>query len=222
MPFIDIFIFAIIAIFLIFRLRSILGGRDGFEQPQKRQNDLNPGSTNTQDNVISFSGKSPNSSADALNGSGIEALQRLDPTFRDDVFINGAKAAFPMILASYADGDLGTLRRFLGYDLYEEFSASIHQRDAAGEDLKIEIESISDVQLLDAEIIEGIATVTVQYTTIQSRTLLNSDNTVIEDESVSKETVDDIWSFERDIQSADPNWKLVETSASEDIVTKED
>lgn len=210
MPFIDILIFAVIAVFLIFRLRSILGNRDGFEKPQKTVQ-----SESSADNIINFKGKTPMAESAPLNGSGLKDLRKLDDSFKDEEFLSGAKAAFPLILNAYSEGDLGSLRRYVGFDLYEEFSNAIHQRDAAGEHLKIDIENVNDVQLLDAEISDGISTVTVKYDTIQSRILTDASNTVIEEDSISSEQIEDIWIFERDIRSTDPNWRLVETGTAE-------
>ena len=210
MPFIDILIFAVIAIFLIFRLRSILGTKEGFEKSENRTL-----TESTKDNVINFKSKSSDTVSESLNGSGFQELGKLDPTFKEDEFLSGAKAAFPLILNSFSDGDLGSLRRYVGFDLYEEFSNAIHQRDAAGEKLKIDIEKINDIQLLDAEVSNGIASVTVKFNSVQTRLLTDANDIEIEDDSMSNESVDDIWVFERDIKSKDPNWKLVETGTTE-------
>ena len=211
MPFIDILIFAVIAVFLIFRLRSILGNRDGFEKPQNTVKTESPA-----DNIINFRGKKPVANSVTLNGSGLKELRRLDSSFNDEEFIAGAKVAFPLILGAFSEGDLGSLRRYVGFDLYEEFSNAIHQRNAAGEHLKIDVENVNDIQLLDAEISDGIATVNVKYDSIQSRILTDASNNIIGDDSISNEQIEDIWIFERDIRSADPNWKLVETGTSEE------
>ena len=72
-----------------------------------------------------------------------------------------------------------------------------------------------DIQLLDAEISDGIASVTVKFDTIQTRILTDSKDVEIEDDSFSSEQIEDIWIFERDINSKDPNWKLVETGTTE-------
>ena len=210
MPFIDILIFAVIAAFLIFRLRSILGNRDGFEKPQKVSQPESPG-----DNIINFKSKVTDSEVATLNGSGLKELRKLDTSFKDEEFLSGAKAAFPLILNAFSQGDLGSLRRYVGFDLYEEFASAVHQRDAVGENLKIDIEQVNDIQLLDAQISEGIATVTVKYDSVQSRILTDNDGSVVEDDSISSEDIEDIWIFERDIRSADPNWKLVETGIVE-------
>ena len=82
--------------------------------------------------------------------------------------------------------------------------------------MKINIEKVNDVQLLDAEISDGIASVTVKFDTIQTRILTDSKDVEIEDDSFSSEQIEDIWIFERDINSKDPNWKLVETDVVND------
>jgi predicted lipid-binding transport protein (Tim44 family) len=210
MPFIDILIFAVIALFLIFRLRSILGGREGFEKPQPKSKPQS-----AKDNVINFKDQSSVTEPIMLNGSGLKDLRKMDPSFKEDEFLDGAKAAFSLILGAFAEGNVGELRRYLGFDLYEEFSGAIHQRNSAGEILKIDVEKVKDVQLLDSEIIEGIATVSVKYVTVQSRTLTDASDNIIDEDSVSSETIEDIWVFERDIRSSDPNWRLVETGTAE-------
>ena len=88
-------------------------------------------------------------------------------------------------------------------------------RTQQSEKLKINIEKVYDIQLLDAEISDGIASVTVKFDTIQTRILFDSKDVEIEDDSFSSEHIEDIWIFERDINSKDPNWKLVETGTTE-------
>jgi len=208
MPFVDILIFAVIAVFLIFRLRSILGSREGFEQKQSSS----PLSDRASDaeNIISLHGEK-------ANGEGLEAVKRLDKQFSEDSFSQGAASAFGMILSAFAEGDIASLRRLLGYDLYEDFSESIRQRAKEGDELSITIHDIQDVNLLDGEVSQNIASVTVKFTSIQSRKLADKDGVVIEEESFDETELTDIWVFERDISLADPNWKLVETRAEDDV-----
>lgn len=213
MPFVDILIFAIIAVFLALRLRSILGSRDGFEQPQRPFEDTNRpnGALDNDSNVIQM----PGQAGSALSANGLDGVRRLDTTFRDDEFTNGAAAVFPMVLQAYADGDLVQLKRLLSFELHEEFSDAIRQRDEDGDQLKISIDDLKSVELLDGQVVDAIASVTVQYISIQTRELYDKDNMLIEDESDKSTEMTDIWVFERDIQDADPNWKLVETQTPE-------
>ena len=230
MPFIDILIFAIIAVFLIFRLRSILGNRDGFEQKNKNRFDAssgqaankNDGQNNAQNNgggqsnVVPIHGK--NKSAD---GTGLAAVRNADPKFADDEFQQGAAGAFELILNSFATGDLSSLRRLLSFELYEEFAASIHERTKAGEQLGIIVHKIEDVELLNGYVSDLIASITVRFVSVQTRTLKDGDEKIIEEESCENAKMIDVWVFERDVQLNDPNWKLVESQAENEEETRE-
>lgn len=218
-PFVDILIFAIIAIFLGLRLRNILGTRDGYEQtPEEmgqnhtyQQPDGEDDRDHRQDDEA-MKKVVPIRPA-ALSGSGIAAIKKADPAFNEDQFMQGAAAAFAMVLNAYADGDLSQLRRLLGYDLFNEFSDAIRERNADNESLSLEIDSIDDVQIVDGEVADGIASVTVRFASKQTRRIFDGDGNEIADDASLNEAVIDVWTFERDTQMADPNWKLVETSS---------
>ena len=216
MPFIDILIFAAIALFLIFRLRSILGNRDGFEQKRPDQSAFDATAQTENDNsapkkIVPLRANNP-----LANGEGLEAVRRADSSFKDDEFMQGAASAFSFILQAFADGDLATLRRLLAFELYEEFAGSVHTRNKEGDQLAITVHSIDDVQLFDATVKDFIASVTVKFVSQQSRVVKDKDGQVIEDESEEQAKITDIWVFERDTQLNDPNWKLVETQTEDD------
>ena len=216
MPFIDILIFAAIALFLIFRLRSILGNRDGFEQKRPEQSAFDASVQTENDNsapkkIVPLRANNP-----LANGEGLEAVRRADSSFKDDEFMQGAASAFSFILQAFADGDLATLRRLLAFELYEEFASSVHTRNKEGDQLAITVHAIDDVQLIDATVKDFIASVTVKFVSQQSRVVKDKDGQVIEDESEEQATITDIWIFERDTQLNDPNWKLVETQTEDD------
>ena len=222
MPFVDILIFAIIAIFLGLRLRNILGSRDGYEQTPEEmgQNRANRTFADDNDEIMAQDHDEakkvvplrPSSTA-AVTGSGIAAIKKADPSFQEDQFMQGAAAAFGMVLGAFAEGDLSQLRRLLGYDLFNEFSDAIRARNADNESLSLVIESIDDVQILDGEVTDGIASVSVRFVSKQTRRLFDGNGDEIVDDSTHNEPVIDVWTFERDTQIADPNWKLVETSS---------
>ena len=214
MPFIDILIFAAIALFLIFRLRSILGSRDGFEQKRPEKSAFDGTAQTDNDNVpkkiVPLRTKKMAASKIA-NGQGLEAVRQADRLFKDDEFMQGAASAFSMVLQAFADGDLSTLRRLLAFELYEEFAGSIHTRNKEGDQLTINVHAINDVQLTDGSVKDFIASVTVTFVSEQSRTVKNNAGDIVEDESEERAVITDIWIFERDTQLDDPNWKLVET-----------
>ena len=211
MPFVDILIFAVIAIFLIMRLRNILGSRDGFEQKQDNRpiQPVNQAESAREKKVVPLR-------PSQLDGTGLEAVRRADPNFSDDTFMQGAASAFGMVLSAFADSDVTQLRRLLSFELYEEFSESIRLRNKNGDELGIEIISIDDVQLTDGQVVDNIASVTVTFVSTQTRTLTDRDGVVLEEDSMESTELTDIWVFERDTQLDDPNWKLVETRVPEE------
>lgn len=211
MPFVDILIFAVIAIFLIMRLRNILGSREGFEQKQDNRpiQPVNQAESAREKKVVPLR-------PSQLDGTGLEAVRRADPNFSDDTFMQGAASAFGMVLSAFADSDVTQLRRLLSFELYEEFSESIRLRNKNGDELGIEIISIDDVQLTDGQVVDNIASVTVTFVSTQTRTLTDRDGVVLEEDSMESNELTDIWVFERDTQLDDPNWKLVETRVPEE------
>ena len=213
MPFIDILIFAVIAVLLVLRLRSVLGQRTGYEQPQDNQVKESFADKGTV--PIPFP-KAADKSA-KISGSGLEALRRADRQFNEKEFVQGATAAFEMILTAFADGDQAQLKRLLSYDLLHSFMQTIHDRTAAKESLEITVNDIREVSILNVELVDSVASITVHFHTTQTRIARDEQGEVMEDSDTEPQEFIDIWTFERDLTLSDPNWKLAETeSADED------
>ena len=213
MPFIDILIFAVIAVLLVLRLRSVLGQRTGYEQPQDNQ--VKESFADKSNAPIPFP-KAADKSA-KISGSGLEALRRADRQFNEKEFVQGATAAFEMILTAFADGDQAQLKRLLSYDLLQNFMQTIHDRTAAKESLEINVNDIREVSILNVELVDSVASITVHFHTTQTRIARDEQGDVMEDSDTEPQEFIDIWTFERDLTLSDPNWKLAETeSADED------
>jgi len=204
-PYVDILIFAILAVFLIFRLRSVLGHRDGFdEKPQDR------------DSTAGFQKREPISDDQNLSsGEGVEAIVKADPYFSQQSFMQGAENAYRMILDNFARGDMDQLKPLLGYDMASSFSDAIRDRRKAGEELSITLVEISRVDLLRAWVSEGVASIAVEYHATQIRVLRDEAGNILDGESEEPETFVDQWTFERDVTTDNPNWLLTETQASQ-------
>ena len=213
MPFIDILIFAVIAVLLVLRLRSVLGQRSGYEQPQDNQ--VKESFADKGNAPIQFPKVADK--AAKISGSGLDALRRADRKFDEKEFVQGATAAFDMILAAFADGDQAQLQRLLSYDLLQSFMQTIHDRTAANESLEITINDIREVSILNVELVDSVASITVHFHTTQTRIARDEHGDVTEDSDTEPQEFIDIWTFERDLTLSDPNWKLAETeSADED------
>lgn len=122
-----------------------------------------------------------------------------------------------MILTAFADGDQAQLKRLLSYDLLHSFMQTIHDRTAAKESLEITVNDIREVSILNVELVDSVASITVHFHTTQTRIARDEQGEVMEDSDTEPQEFIDIWTFERDLTLSDPNWKLAETeSADED------
>ena len=212
LPFIDILIFAVIAVLLVLRLRSVLGQRTGYEESQDKQS--KESFADKPNAPIPFPKASDNSAK--ISGSGLDVLLRADRKFDENEFIQGATAAFNMTLTAFAEGDQAQLKRLLSYELLQSFMQTIHDRTAAKETLEITVNDIREVSILNVEVDDSVASITVHFHTTQTRIARDEHGDVMEDSDTEPREFIDIWTFERDLTLADPNWKLAETESADD------
>jgi len=211
--FIEIVIFAMIAAFLVYRLRSVLGRRTGEERPRP-----NPFTAPTArpDNVVPLP---PRAAADAPYApdepvSLAEALKQIhaaDPTFDEKGFLYGARGAFQMIVEAFARGDTAALRPLLSDEVYDNFVQAIRQRSAAGETLETRIERVRDADVVEARMEGRDAVVTVRFISEQINLIRNAAGEIIDGDPKQPVEVTDDWTFRRNTRARDPNWALVET-----------
>lgn len=215
---IDIVIFALIAAFLVYRLRNVLGRRTGDERPRANPYSAAPKTpARAEDNVISLPERStpPGGETQGPGAASLDAdLARIaiaDPTFDRQHFAAGARSAFSMIVTAFAEGNAAALRPLLSDEIYSTFESDIRRRAAAGETLTTEIRSV-DAELVEARMEGETAYVTVRFTSVQTHTLRNASGEPVDNaaEEQANEVVD-LWTFARDTRSRDPNWLLVET-----------
>ena len=214
MQFIDILIFAVIAVLLVLRLRSVLGQRTGYEQPQDERPANKFDGTENDNEPIS---PQPEAVGEApVVAHGLDALRQIDRNFNEKEFIAGANSAFGLILTAYAEGNLTQLKRLLGYDLLQSFTSSIQLRAKANESLNIVIDEIREVSILNIAVIDQTASITVHFHSVQKRIAKDENDDIIEPNDSLANEFTDIWTFERDLTLPDPNWKLVETETADD------
>ena len=213
-PFIDIIIFAVIAVLLVIRLRSVLGQRSGYEQPQVERPTNRLDDNENDSEVIPLHPKATDGAPTTLHG--LDALRQIDRNFNEKDFIGGAKSAFEMILTAYAEGDLAQLRRLLGYDLLQSFTSSIENRIAANESLSITLEELREASILNISVTDQMASITMHFHSVQTRVAKDKNGEPIDSEDSGAREFTDIWTFERDLTLSDPNWKLTETESDDD------
>ena len=222
--FLDLILFAMIAAFLVFRLRSVLGRRTGHERPPadplaKRQQD----DVSAKDNVVDLHDRTEpvdrddNIEVENLNDplvAGVAQIRSADSSFAPDEFCEGAKVAFEMIVQAFAEGDLKTLRSLLNDEVYENFSVAVKQRQEVEEELETTVIGIKAADLLEARLEGRMAFVTVKFQSEQVNVTRDKDGEVVDGDPVQVTEVTDIWTFARNTRARDPNWTLVETRSS--------
>lgn len=225
--FLDILIFAMVAAFLVYRLRGVLGRRHGEER--QRPNPLAPRPQNRQgqpqesDNVVPLpdrnrpprAGEPPEFSGPVSLEEGLRRIHATDSSFNERHFLQGARAAFEMIVRAFADGDTATLRPLLADDVYDRFAEAIRQRTAAGDTLETRIEKFESVDLAEARMEGNVAFCTVRFTTHQVNVTVDAEGNVVDGDPDEPAEVIDLWTFSRNVRSGNPNWLLTETRSAQ-------
>ncbi len=223
---IEIILIALVAIFLVLRLRSVLGRRTGNERPPAQDpfapTAPTPEARRDNGNVVQM--PRPNGEPPAppprsagqgriapAAAPGIEAIRGADRSFDAQGFAGGARAAFEMIVGAFAKGDLVTLRPLLDDATYGSFEAAVKDRQAHGRVLETSLIGFDSTELVRAELRGSVAHVTMRFVTEQINVTRGADGLVVDGNPNTVERVTDLWTFARDTRSDNPNWLLVNT-----------
>ena len=224
---VDLILFAMVAAFLVLRLRSVLGRRTGFERPP--QAEPRPAGYDARGGrvldgtaeevapapVASDAGRGRHVVPDARTPPG-QALSRIaaaDRNFDPMRFLEGAEGAFRMIVAAFAAGDRQTLHALLSDDTYAGFEQAITARETAGESQRTELRAVHELAIDAADLRGSVADVTVRFVTDQINLTTAKDGSVVTGSDAVTELTD-IWTFQRDVTGSDPTWKLVGTRSA--------
>lgn len=209
---IDLVLFGMIAAFLVLRLRSILGRRTGFERPAQP---YQPPTGQAAGPVIEGraepvapAARRPLPEPLSALGQELARMQAADRGFDPASFLDGAEKAFRMIVAAFAAGDQATLRSLLSDETYRAFDQAIAARAAAGHVQVSEIRAIPGVSIERAELHGKVAQVTVKFVSDQVSLTRDKDGNPVAGTDAVTEIID-LWTFERDLSSRDPTWRLV-------------
>lgn len=208
-PFLDIIILGLLAVFLGFRLKGLLGDRSGYSGDVKNPNSVKQEEINKNQNVIKLKNKT-------INGEGIDLLIKADPSFNEKEFLEGAKNAFKIIIKAFSDSEIEKLKPLLDYDLFNSFTKSISEREARQEHQVSDFVSFKNFEIIKVKINDNLASITLKIISEQIKYLVDKKDVLLEGSKDQTETIKDKWVFERDISSINPNWKLVETDVFDD------
>ena len=225
---IDIILFAMIAAFLILRLRGVLGRRDGNESgyrdpfkadaPDSLPDDNlvklpnHPNDAQVEGDHVSEDGLPPDElDSDKDLARGLEKISAADKNFDEDSFLVGARTAFEVVLGAYVSGDREVLKNLLSMEVYDNFRAAIDDREKAGHTIEETLVSIQSAEVVEACIDGSQALVTTKILSEQVHVLRDGQDEVIDGNPNEIMDVVDFWTFARDMGSRDPNWQLVAT-----------
>lgn len=215
-----IVILALVALFIGLRLYSVLGERTGHEQQQPILKPADPDARveprPAQPSVV------PQAAQDAGDmaflptaGPAVRAIMAADPSFDVARFLEGAKAAYRMILEAFWKGDLAALRPHVDDHVSETFSSAVEQREKDGLKLDNRLVAVEQAVIAEAALEHDVALVTVRFEADIAAVTRNAEGEVVAGSLSDAVQTRDLWTFRRDISSSDPNWVLIETDEEE-------
>lgn len=235
-------VFLALAVFVAWKLRSVLGQKTGSEQPPTdpfsrretppmRPDQAAPADAR-RDNVIRLPGAANDPAAAAPPAAppadqwkdiappgspiyaGIETIIRQEPGFDPRDFLGGAKAAYETIVTAFARGDRKMLKGLLAKEVYEGFEQAITDREKRGEKAESSFVSIDKADITAVEVKGKTAQVTIAFVSQLISVTRDAQGNVVDGSAEAVSEVNDIWTFSRQLGSRDPNWLLVATESA--------
>ncbi|MEO1537445.1 MAG: Tim44/TimA family putative adaptor protein [Pseudomonadota bacterium] len=213
---IQLLVLAGIAVFLILRLRSVLGTREGFEKPPVSGPSNARSSRKPEFDVIE--GGPDHDITDhvedgSISAKALAAMKMAEPGFQVGTFLEGSRAAYEMILMAFESGDLSSVRDFLSDDVAESFQSVIDLRAEQNLTVEASFVGVREVALKEAEFDRGTSDgeVTVRFVGELTSIVKNADGEVVEGDPSEIKRQKDVWTFSRKMGSDNPNWQLVAT-----------
>ena len=229
-------VFIALAIFVIFRLKAVLGQRTGSERPPfnpfERPEAPKEASKPAEDgNVIPLptANRAPPRESEPVDpaellkgiadpqspvGTNLRQIMAAEPQFEPKSFLMGARAAYEMIVLAYARGDRRSLKDLLSKDVFDDFVGAITEREARGEKVDTSFVSIDKSDVTDASLKGATASITVRFVSQLITSTKDSSGAVIDGNPEKIADLADVWTFAREIGARDPNWRLVSTQSS--------
>lgn len=224
-----------VALVVFWRLRSALGTRTGTEKPPidpfETRRVEPPKTAEPQGSVVRFPHGTeeepaqrgiPEETQPIWTGfaepgsdlaSSLEELAGADPSFTPRSFVEGAKLAYEMVVESFAKGDKPTLKNLLSKEVFEGFARAIDEREAEGKRVESRFVGVDKAVIQQAVLDGSKASITMQFVSELITATYSSAGDVVDGDPKQIREVTDVWTFERDVTSRNPNWKLVATQA---------
>jgi len=214
-PIIQLLVLAGIAVFLILRLRGVLGTREGFEKPAVTRPDPDRRRKPAFDVIEGGPDLDiiDHVAEDSDNAKALAAMKRVDPSFNVGEFLGGARGAYEMILMAFEKGDLDTIVPFISEDVYEVFTTVVDDRQSKGLTVEANFIGISDMSLVEAEFDDGSkeGDISVRFKSEMTSVVRDNAGDIVEGSDKEIKRQSDVWTFSRKMDLDDPNWRLIAT-----------
>jgi len=224
----DIIFFAAIAFFIFYKLNKQLGKVD---EEEKKNIELKVVSAREKileaQQAIKHQQQQSSLTIETDNQVSEKILNSLDATTKEsfsnilnrtnisaEFFVNGVKSAFEMILKAFASADLETLKFLLSDKIFKGFESAIIQRKSAEKTLITNLISIEKAEIISALIFENNASVVMKIVSKQINYVIDSKGQTAEGRKDEINEITDIWTFKKDINSANPNWVVSATGSN--------
>ncbi|MEM9550909.1 MAG: Tim44/TimA family putative adaptor protein [Pseudomonadota bacterium] len=213
-PLIQLLVLAGIAVFLILRLRSVLGTREGFEKPPLPKNSA---SSSRPDFEVIEGGPDRDITdyvaEDSDNAKALTEMKRIEPGFSVSEFVQGARGAYEMIVMGFETGKLDEIQPFLAEDVFETFVDVVAAREDQGLRIEAEFVGVREVAVQEVQFDDAthLAEITMRFVGELTSVVRNEDDEIVEGSPNSVKRQKDSWTFARTMGRDDPNWLLVAT-----------
>ena len=213
-PLIQLLVLAAIAVFLILRLRSVLGTREGFEKPPVPEQ---PAKLSGPAFEVIEGGPdldiTDHFDEGTAQASALAEMKRIEPSFNVTDFLAGGRGAYEMIVMGYENGDLDTIKPILSEEVYESFVDAISAREDQGLTIEASFIGVREMNLENVTLEPDTkeAEVTIKFVAELTQAVRNAEGEIVEGSVTDAKKQKDTWVFARHIGSDDPNWFLVST-----------
>jgi len=203
-PYFDIVIFGVIAVFLILRLKNILGTKT----------DIHDQNVNKEQSSKKFSNIVPlKNNINETSSTEIQKILKVDPQFNVNDFLVGSETFFKMVLECFVNGNMDNIEEYTKPSVLKSFKNAINDRIQEKEIEIIELSSIKKHEILSSNITKSSIKIRVLFETLQIRALMDKDKKIIDGDKDNEILVKDEWIFERKINTNNKNWVLIETNS---------
>lgn len=214
---IQLLVLAGIAVFLILRLKSVLGTREGFEKPPVPK--PGPSRSSRPDFEVIEGGPdrdiTDNVPENSEMAQDLAAMKRVEPSFSVTEFVQGARAAYEMIVMGFERGELDEIQPLLAEDVFETFVDVVAQREDQGLTIEAEFIGVRELGIVDTRFDKdtNIAEITLRFVGELTSVVRDREGNIVEGSPTAVKRQKDTWTFAREMGASDPNWQLVATEA---------